>query len=162
MNPIDRIKRIKRLLEHYRRVRDEKAGYLAGAEATLMGKKREIEDLREARDRANVFIKDSGYRQVDIGLLQIAAAYKKGLRSELDRKQIHLREAKTDVDDKRRETTEAFRAHRIWEIVKDKLSTAENENNINDNQRELDELAQHKRNQPSITPLGGIKRRTER
>jgi flagellar export protein FliJ len=162
LNRHDRIKRIRRLLGHYRRVRDEKAGFLAGAEAALLVKKREIEALRQARDRTNAFITEKGNQQMDIGLLQIAAAYKKRLRSEMDIKQNHLREAKANVENKRRETTEAFRAHRIWEIVKDKLTTAENDNNINDNQREMDELAQQKRNQPSITPAGGIKRRTER
>jgi flagellar biosynthesis chaperone FliJ len=150
------------MLEYYRRIRDEKAGFLAGAEAVLIGRKQEIGYLRDARDQVNEFITATGRKQMDIRLLQMAAAYKTGLRSKIDIKQNQKREAKANVDDKRRETTEAFRAHRVWEIVKDKLSMAEKENNINDNQREMDELAQQKRNQPSLNSLGGIKRRTER
>lgn len=162
MNRIARIRRIKRLLEHFRRIRDEKAGLLAGAEVSAMAKRREVAELHAERGRTNAYLTAPEGRAIDVWLMQSADAYKRRLKLEMDLRKTELHAVEADVAQKRHETTEAHRTHRVWEIVKGKLTDAENDDAIHRSQRELDELAQQKQHHPSPGSPSGIKRRTQR
>jgi flagellar biosynthesis chaperone FliJ len=157
---MSRIRRAVRLIKHFKRIRDEKAGELARVESRAMQKRREIEMIREDRAAAGSFQVAERGRDVDITVVRMASAYKSQLTVELERRSRELRLVEADVEDKRRSTTEAHRTQRIWEIVKAKLETAEKEYTINRSQKELDELAQQKRLHPRSGPPGGINRRT--
>lgn len=159
---MSRIRRAVRLIKHFKRIRDEKAGELAAAETRAMQKHREIAQIREDRAAAGSYQVAVQGRSVDVTVVRMAGAYKSQLTAELERRSRELVFIETDVEEKRRSTMEAHRTQKIWEIVKAKLETAEEEYAINRSQRELDELAQQKRLHLRSGPPGGINRRTAR